>query len=252
MPLPKTICTELLDELNGYVGQNQVPDPFTLARLKRQIKTLMNSSPADAYLCHGILHTLNKDIQGVRDSFKQVFFHLPNDSDMHYNFAGSLLRLGFANESLDHFMQALACNRASRAILLEIVNAAHVTFRMDTLLNAMDMYVRASQDESIMDDQEVQGALEIASILQELEIAPTTINGVYQAAESVLVKFSKTIERVRLLESKNLGGSLISVYAGIQTDPETISAMNMDLADELIDRDLADLAPSVSYAFTPA
>src|SRR5690606_21154895 len=134
-----------------------------------------------------ILHTLNANAEGMRKDFEKVFFHLPNDSDMHYNFSGSLLKLGYANEALDQIMRALSCSRASREILLDVANLAHVTFRTDVLLEAIDMYIKATQDESVMQEPSIQLALDIATALQDHGIEPTTVNAVYQAAETVVV-----------------------------------------------------------------
>lgn len=252
MPLPQTVSIELLTELNAFVTRDEIPDPFTQARIKRKIQNLRNAAPAEAELCSAILHTINKNIDGVRNCYKDIFFYLPNDSDMHYNFAGSLFRLGYANEALDHFMQALAGNRVSREIVHEIANIANVTFRTDVLLNAIDMFIKASMDESISTDVEVQPALDLAALMQDLAIEPTTANKIYQAAECVILKFGCTVDRVRFFASEDFGGSAMSLYAGIVADPATVSEMNMALADEYVDRDLLHLLPQVTYAFTPA
>lgn len=251
MVLPQTMMSSVLTELNSFSSSDRAPDPFTTTRLRREISKLKNSDFIGSLLCEAILLTLEKNYEEVVKTYKSILEYVPNDADMHENFANSLSRLHRLNEAQSHYMSAIRIARSSEELLRELSNHVQITFGTEDLIEAVDIYIKATGNESIIEDPEVSGALALSKLLEWHDIESSEANRFYKAAEDVCIENGAHIQNGIFRHTGVYGGPTVTFYAGLVADSDFIADMNTAMCDKIVDHELTDLINKISFVFVP-
>ncbi len=251
MPVPATIAETILRELNAFSVKNRKPDQFTQRRLINEIDKLKAANLDAALLCEAILATLNSDFSTVKRKFDEILARDPNNVSMLENCANSMHRLGRFNLSLEHYSKAMEIQRNSSSLLIDIANNSHATLRPDKFERALEIYLKATNNEDILNESRVRSSISMAKNFKSHEIDPLEANKLYLAAEAVILKFNSTLDIGGYELCGEYGGADISMYAGVDADEEQLHAMNMALCDEILDREIQHILSKVTIAFVP-
>jgi tetratricopeptide (TPR) repeat protein len=249
MVLPQTLMGTILEELNVFSRTEDEPDPFTKTRLRREIKKLANVDYAGSLLCEAVLFTLEKNYDGVTSKFKTILEVLPNDADMHENYANSLGRLLRLNEAQTEYMAAMRLAKVSEGILIEIANNAQITLRLDDLKEAVSIFEKATGKTDLSYIPEVESGLQLIGLFDWHEVSYDNANKFYSAAETVCVEHGITIYDGQFHHTAPFGGPTLTFYAGIDADADRIADLNFELCDKIIDADLSGLMHELSFVF---
>lgn len=249
MVLPQTLMGTILDELNVYSRTEQDPDPFTKNRLRREIKKLANVDLVGSMLCEAILYTLERNYVGVASKFKRILELSPNDEDMHENFANSLSRLHRLNEAQVEYMKAMRLTRVSESLLREVANNAQITFKLDDLEEAVELFAKATGKTDYSGMPEVRSGLKLINLFDWHEIDYQDANKFYSAAEVVCIEHGMSIHDGQFRHTGAFGGSTLTFYAGIDASADLIADMNFALCDKIVDDGLSPLMADLSFVF---
>ncbi|MFK7700436.1 hypothetical protein [Pseudomonas caspiana] len=252
MAVAKTIADSVLGELNSFSSRHMVPDPFTTARLRREIAKLENVDVPASLLCEAILLTLEKKYEDVVSTFETIFEMLPEEADMHENFGNSLARLGRVADAHDAYLNALKYSNEPTSILMELAATTLVTFGTDEFMDALNNSAEKSDTAKILNSEFVSEAIKLHGLFEELEVSPSAAKSVYRSAEKVCLAFDKKINSGRFMSLSSYGGARVAFYAGIVGTAEIIADMNFALADQLIDDEQGDLLSMMSFVYIPA
>jgi len=96
---PETKSNQLFTEITGLLRNCTVPDVFTLNRLKREAKAIINNANIEqGYAMLGVIAWLEVDSNACKKHFNNAI-KSGNDVATYINYAKALLSLGFINDA---------------------------------------------------------------------------------------------------------------------------------------------------------
>lgn len=251
MALAKTIGETVLEELNFFAVSGTQPDPFTIARLRREIGKLEKVEPLGALLCQGILFSIEKNATEAIRVFEEILSYDPQNSDMNQNYGHSLAKLQMANLAQKHYVIAADNSIDSTSALVDVAETAQVVFRPSDFMQALERNAHKANIEELMKNPDVQNCFTVSELFSELDIKDDDANLISISAESVCIKNGLSVTNGYFRRTGMYGSSKLTFYAGIEGDSDLICNMNIQLCDSLIDNDAGHILSDISYIFVP-
>ncbi|UZE12807.1 tetratricopeptide repeat protein [Pseudomonas sp. B21-053] len=251
MALAKTIGETVLEELNYFAVSGSKPDPFTIARLRREISKLEKVEPIGALLCQGILFSIENNAEEAIRAFEEILSYDPNNPDMNQNYGHSLAKLKMANSAQKHYIIAADHSLESTSALIDVAETAQVVFRPTDFTEALERNAHKADVEKLMQNADVQNCFTVAELFKEFGIDEADANKIGLSAERICVQRDLSVMNGYFRRTGMYGSSKLTFYAGIEGDSDTICDMNIDLSDSIIDNDAGHILAEISYIFVP-
>ncbi|MEE5137395.1 hypothetical protein V2J83_18045 [Pseudomonas alliivorans] len=249
MAMPKTIADALLEELNRYSLAEDLPDPFTMARLKRESAKLAKVDPIGGLLCDAILFTLEKDYKSVVKNFREIFVYLPEEADMYENFGNSLGRLDRRGEAHDQFIKALELCTDPTSILIALAKNSLITFRTEEFMDTYEAHADRANNAVLSESDVYKDIVGLHLNFQKFEVDSRDAAEVYNLVEEVCQNFKKSPPYGSLRHTAPYSGANLTFYGDLVGDPCEVADMNFALGDLAVERDAGHLLQKFSYVF---
>lgn len=249
MAVAKTICDTVLGELNAHVQSNTRPDPFTAARLRREIGKLEQADYMQARLCLGILLTLERKADEAIQVFEGMLEYAPEDPDLHQNYAHSLAKLRLANSANDHYKAAVEHAPEATEALIDLAETSQIVFKPCEFMSTLKSNLHKANADKLKENIEVQRAIRIAKLFEEVGITDHIANKIYLATEGFFTEHNLVLESGYFRRTAMYGSSTLTFYAELSCDSDFIHSLNEQLCDRLVDHDVAHLMKDLTYVF---
>jgi len=249
MAVAKTICDTVIAELNAHVESNTRPDPFTTARLRREIGKLEKADYMQSRLCLGILFTLERNAGEAISAFEDMLQYAPEDPDLHRNYAHSLAKLRLANSANEHYKAAIEYAPEATETLIDFAETSQKVFRPCEFLSVLKANGHKANTETLKANIDVQRAVRLANLFEEVGITDTTANQIYLATEDFFIEHDLMVPSGYFRKTAMYGSSTLTFYAELSRDPDFIHSLNEQLCDRLVDLDLAHTMRDLTYVF---
>ncbi len=125
VPIAKSKASDVLDTLEQFIANGSEPDAFTLARIKRDANSSINSDPANAYTALGFAAAFEWDEAQVHQCFQRAL-KVKASAIIHANY-------GMALQALD--CNILAVEQICLASTLEPTNLSFLKAAIDTTIS---------------------------------------------------------------------------------------------------------------------
>lgn len=251
MALAKTIGETVLEELNCFAVSGSRPDPFTTARLRREIDKLEKVEPMGALLCRGILFSIEGQASEAIGAFEEILSYVPDDPNMHQNYGHSLAKLKMTNLAHKHYIIAADNSSESTSALVDLAETAQVVFRPTDFITVLERNAHKADAEKLMANADVQNSYTVSELFKELEIDEDDANKLSTVAEGICIRYDLSIANGYFRRTSMYGSSKLTFYAGIEGDSDLICDLNIEFCDKLIDEDIGHLLTDISYVFVP-
>ncbi|MCE1007224.1 hypothetical protein [Pseudomonas monteilii] len=249
MAVAKTICDTVLEELNSHVHSDTQPDPFTAARLRREITKLEQADYMQARLCLGILLTLERKAKQAFEVFEEMLRYTPEDPGLHQNYGHSLAKLRFANLANSHYKAAVEYSPEATEVLIDLAETAQIAFRPCEFMSVLKANIHKANSEVLGENVDVQRAIRLAKLFEDVGISDETANSIYLAAEGLFIEHELLIEAGYFRKTGMYGSSTLTFYAELSCDDDFIHRLNDELCDRLVDFDVAHLLNNLTFLF---
>jgi tetratricopeptide (TPR) repeat protein len=251
MAVPQTIAQDLLNELNRFTSSNDRPDPFTLARLKREAAKLSNVDYIGGLLCEAIVFTLENNYSGMVRNFEEIISYRSEDSGMYENYGHSLYRLDRVWEAQDQYLKGLEFADDATPLIIATAKSSLMTFRTHELVESMEKYAKKINEERVANSDVVEEALTLNATFVHFEVNTRDAAQLSKLAEEVCHSYRQEVPSGNIRHTAPYSGATITYYAEVAGDFELISDMNFALSDLIADNGLGGLLNSMSYVFVP-
>lgn len=251
MAVAKTIAENLLEELNRFSASNTQPDPFTSARLKREINKLGNVDFVGRLLCDAILATVEKREEDAIRNFEEILKYSPDNGNMHHNYAYTLAKLDRMNDAHEHYIAAVETASNINKLLLDLAESSLIVLRPGDLVSALERSSGRIDIPTLMLEKEIARAIDLSKLFDDVELDQSEANQIYTSASKLIREQSLEIMAGYFRGTGVHGGAKITFYSSIGGDGGFVADMNMMLCDRLIDDGLGHLLKNFTYVFVP-
>jgi tetratricopeptide (TPR) repeat protein len=249
MAVAKTIGDTVLEELNAHVRSDTRPDPFTAARLRREIARLENVDFMPARLCMGILLTLEGKVKKAIAVFDELLSYAPSDPGLHQNYGHSLAQMRLVNLAHEHYKSALEFAPEATSILTDLAETAQIIFRPLEFIELMESHSHKSDSEILLNNEHVQRVSRLAEAFTRLEISDESANQIYSCVEPIFCNREIQVKSGHFRETGSYGSSKLTFYAEVSGDDDLIYEINEELCDNIVENDAGHLLKELTFVF---
>jgi len=121
-PKPKTKADELIEQASKLLLENATADQFLVRRLKQEAQKLQAVDQVGAAQLLGMIATFEKDVEKIDTRYNIALRLLPNNPNIHYNYALSLFRVFRYNEAANNAMKSFEVTRMDKTALDLLIN----------------------------------------------------------------------------------------------------------------------------------
>lgn len=249
MPVAATIDIELIEDINRFMDSPL--DEFNFRLLLRKTEKLMQANAAYAYMFRGILYSLVWDIKNARSNFSKAEDLAGSDVSLLRNIAVTYARLSFDRESCEYYLRAHKLVRNSEELLVVCVQAALGSNLGHIACEAFDIYltaggVRTAAVERLSSDIEVH-----FERLEALSLSEHIAAEMYELVGEVIRKHKSRDHNARVWFNNEDGISYLVGNIAVDADPKTISIMNRELTEKVIEKFSFEDSEKLIYQFVP-
>lgn len=247
MSLPATIDQELIDDINRFMTEPM--DDFNFRLLLRKTDKLLPVNAAHAYMFKGILYSLAWDEKRMRENFSKAENLASNDVALLRNIAVSFARLSLDAESCEYYIRSHRLVRSSEELLIICVQACIATNLPNLAKEALEIYFSAGG----FDSPAVQSCVNDLEIYMErlevLKLTPAIAADMYSLVGEIIRKYKVVDQNSRVWFNNEDGVSYLVADIAVDAAPETVSRMNQDLTECVVDNFSFEDSDKLIYQF---
>lgn len=230
MAIPKTTAVDIINRLNGLAESGEKLSPFEDARFKRDLEALKSKELSVGLMAFGVFYALMGNAEKAIEYHVQSIDAGGRLAFYFKNFSISLKHLGLYSRALENYFEAAKRDMADRSTIMKAAELVSCVGKFTEFSVMLNSYLKATQDESIMDEYRISNILEIKDDLARLGLDEASYAHACTKAEQVTQKHGlKTTECiVNTLHSD--GHDYICIELRVKCSGEMLSIMNDDLA----------------------
>ncbi len=131
--IAKSKAADVFDMLAQAAANRDQPSAFTLARMKRDAKSALNSDVASAYTALGIIAALEWDEAAVHQYFKNLLqLNIVPEADVRTNYGSTLQLIARPDLALEQMCQASALEPTNLSRIEDAIKAAMLACQFET------------------------------------------------------------------------------------------------------------------------
>lgn len=251
MSVPATIGNQLIDEINRLGRLAEVTE-MDFKRLLRSIEPLKSKEPDNAYMLAGMAHALTWNANGIRLNFDNALRLNPGHSVILNNYAVSLSRICYEDESRDLYLKSLQC--ATREYTMqEYINKCTATNRIDLCKRGLDLYVARGGTMTSNLEEAVEQAEGVGSLLKLVGLEYETAAALYAVVGEIQRQFKIPDSGSKLWLSAEDGMKYLSGFIEVAREipADTIAEMNEALSIAVVEQFEMEESDKLVYQFVP-
>ncbi len=236
---PQTISNKIVAELSAYVKNHEVPDAFTLRRLKNDASSIKNVSLAEYAMMMGMIACVSGDIGECR---KQHELSLTQDCNplLYANYFSSLFFIGHLNESFQCVEKGINLFPGSTSLLESAIEASLLLGRYrravkyyEDLLKLNPAKISSDIKDFVIDSKKVIN----------LGISEETTQNLSHILEKICLDRDVRIESIMV----NIDDDILMQWVETSANVDITVDMNFELCDTLARNDSNFNQISVSF-----
>lgn len=248
-PLPKS--SEFLSEIQTLLNTHSEVDEFTIRRLTREAKKLINVNPVSAYVALGTLAVLQLDVKKVHYYFNQAI-NIQENITVWNNYCVCLGTLGYTIEAGELLKKlSFKQNISDLKFLFNGVNLCSEAGLFFTSFNFLLKYNKLSPKKT---HALTESIISTISFMEKLNLKEEMLTPLFDVHSQILRKYDvierlspmKNFKQINYYYSKEYNDFCYEIY--IDKPVEEICEMADELADAVAE---LDLPADVVYHFTP-
>ncbi len=248
IPQPKT--NEITEQLNFELTKPR-SDEFTLKRLEREIRVLLNSADAEtrmnALVLRGALAAAQFDAETARQWYEKALNAYAHAPDVYCTYVGMLMSLGYMSDALAVVEKGLEANPSDASLLLQAVRATASAFQFEKFEEyAARLVGLGSQAESPDFRKILENTRWQRRLLEQAGADPGALLKRFEAAHRVAMRHGVRVQEERVSASSR--GALVEWTVGC-ADSE-IMQMNFDVAVTLAEFEPDSCESVMAFGFT--
>lgn len=252
MAVPKTIASELIDRLNDLSISKKQLSAFEKASFKRDIEALKSKDAKVGFMAAGVFFALTGEKDKALESHEASLRCSGNHPTMLKNYAISLKHLGYYTSAFDRYCDALKKDRTDTFCALKAAELVSCTGRFQAFESILSSYIKATQDEAIMNEYNIEQYDSAKKAAQRLKISDDNYNHAFMKAEEVIRKYNVRPTECIVNAVNSDGHDYLSLELRVMCSGETLAKMNEDMATLVAeDFDFSEWNRMI-YAFTYA
>ncbi|KEY87842.1 hypothetical protein MBA34_17915 [Pseudomonas capeferrum] len=250
MAVAKTISDTLVEELNILANSGSILDPFTSARLRRDIKKLESAHFIAARICLGILYTIENNAEKSLSTFEETLSLDPSDRNIHTNYAHALSKFRKPEAACRHYKIAADLSPDHHA-LIDLAEAAQIIFKPRIFSETIKSNLDKIDIDALEKNINARATLQLATLFEQNNISDDEANKIYKIAESIMSERNIGFKKGNFRRTDNYGGSTVTFYAAIEGSADLIHELNETLCDRIVDFDACHILKDIMYVFIP-
>ncbi|MGL6245463.1 hypothetical protein [Pseudomonas sp.] len=252
MAVPKTIASELIDRLNALSASGEQLSVFEKASFKRDIEALKTKDAKVGFMAAGVFFALTGDTTKSFENHETSLRYSGYHPMMLKNFAISLKHLGYYTLAFDRYCEALKKDTTDKICTLKAAELVSCTGKFEAFETLLGSYIKAAQDEAIMNEYNIGHYITAKKAAQRLKISDDNYNHAFMKAEEVFRKHDvRPIECIANTINSD-GHDYLSLELRVKCSGETLAQMNEDMASLVAEDFEFEEWNRMIYAFTYA
>lgn len=252
MAVPKTIASELIERLNSLSASGQQLSAFEKASFKRDIEALKTKDAKVGFMAAGVFFALTGDANKAFENHETSLRYSGNHPTMLKNFAISLKHLGYYTLAFDRYCEALKKDNTDRSCALKAAELVTCTGKFLVFESVLSSYIKAAQDEAIMNEYNIEHYEIAKKAAQRLKISDVNYNHAFMKAEEVIKKYDVRPTECIVNTINSDGHDYLSLELRVKCSGDVLAQMNEDMASLVAEDFEFEEWNRMIYAFTYA
>lgn len=225
----QTVGHGIIDRLNAFRNEKINISPFERASLIREIDKLKEANAVSGLMTFGIFYALCNEEERSIKSHELSLNAGGRDVVYLVNYATSLVHLLRFETGFYIYLEALQKSPGSREILMYMAELAVLGGFCSEFRDCLSTYLKATQDESVMEDERVRRALSLEKNLQSLDIAEHDAKATFSKVEAVFYK-----HKIRPVDvGSHINDADGHIYCSVEIKVNCSPAELVEMNDEL-------------------
>lgn len=138
VPDPKSL-QPVFDRLLYFYSVGKSPGDIESHTLLKKLENARTLFPSNAYKGLGMLAALNDDIELTNYNYRKAAEYAPTEPTIYYNYALSLMRLGYPDEAVAELKKVLKCGISAKPLLNDLAANALALGDEELILDTLSL-----------------------------------------------------------------------------------------------------------------
>ena len=241
---PQTQANSILKSINE-LSPSDAKNQLMIASLKNKAKALLKIDAAGSYVVLGALECIERHIEKSREYHEKALNIRPNDIWAIMNYATSLEKLGFYQESISLAEKAFSLATMDMDILNALIVYSAKAGAMQKANILLSEWDKRSPEQPHRLSQTING---MADILSKDMITDSQSLRFFDTAISILHKYQVCFREVEF----SCWDNTVNVLLHVDSSIDNLSNLNIELAESLAcENFIPSLSKSISFIYVP-